>query len=158
MGGDWKLSRPVRVVLRSGCYITHDAVHYSQISPFGSRLPGTEPLREAIEIWGVVLSRPEPELALLGFGKRDVSYDLELPVPRVVKHGSEAVTPLKGAASVTALNDQHAYLRLDAGEDLAVGDLVGCGISHPCTAFDKWRLLPVVDDAYGVADAVLTYF
>jgi D-serine deaminase-like pyridoxal phosphate-dependent protein len=158
LGSDWKLSRPVRVVLRSGCYITHDAVHYTQLSPFGSRLPNTEPLKEALEVWGVVLSRPEPELALLGFGKRDVSYDLELPVPRLVKRASEAVRPLKGAGSVTALNDQHAYMRLEAGEDLAVGDLVGCGISHPCTAFDKWRLLPVVDDGYGVVDAVLTYF
>jgi D-serine dehydratase len=158
LGGVWKLSRPVRLVIRSGCYITHDAVHYTHLSPFGSRLPDTEPLREALEVWGVVLSRPEPELALLGFGKRDVSYDLELPVPRLVKRGSEAVRPLKGAASITALNDQHAYLRLEAGEVLAVGDLVGCGISHPCTAFDKWRLLPVVDDGYGVVDAVLTYF
>ena len=48
--------------------------------------------------------------------------------------------------------------RFWAGEDLRVGDLVGCGISHPCTAFDKWRLIPVVDDNYGVVDAVLTYF
>ena len=36
--------------------------------------------------------------------------------------------------------------------------LVGCGISHPCTAFDKWRLIPVVDDDYTVVDAVLTFF
>ena len=61
-------------------------------------------------------------------------------------------------ASIFKLNDQHAYLRLGAADDLHVGDLIGCGISHPCTAFDKWRLLPVVDDAYNVIDAVLTYF
>jgi D-serine dehydratase len=158
LGLDWKLSRPIRLVIRSGCYITHDAVHYTQLSPFGSRLPDTRPLKEALEVWGVVLSRPEPELALLSFGKRDVSYDLEMPVPRLVKRRSEAVRALNGAASITALNDQHAYLRLEAAEDLAVGDLVGCGISHPCTAFDKWRLLPVVDDGYNVVDAVLTYF
>jgi D-serine dehydratase len=156
--GDLRLTRPVRLVLRSGCYLTHDAVHYSQLSPFGSRLPGTEPLREALEIWGVVLSLPEPGLALLGFGKRDVSYDMELPVPRLVKSGDQAVRPLQAQASIFALNDQHAYMRLGAEHGLQVGDLVGCGISHPCTAFDKWRLIPVTDDDYRVLDAVLTYF
>jgi D-serine deaminase-like pyridoxal phosphate-dependent protein len=54
--------------------------------------------------------------------------------------------------------DQHAFLKVGAGATLKVGDLVGCGISHPCTAFDKWRLIPVVDDGYVVIDAVLTYF
>ena len=154
----WSLSRPVRLVLRSGCYLTHDAVHYAQLSPFGSRLTGTEPLVEALEMWGTVLSLPEPGLALLGFGKRDVPFDMELPVPRLVKGAGQPVSPLKGEVSIFALNDQHAYMRLAADHDLRVGDLVGCGISHPCTAFDKWRLIPVVDDRYRVIDAVLTYF
>ncbi|HKA10539.1 MAG TPA: alanine racemase [Candidatus Dormibacteraeota bacterium] len=158
LGAPLRLSKPVRVVLRSGCYLTHDAVHYAQTSPFGGRLVGTEPLRDAMEIWGAVLSLPEPGLALLGFGKRDVSYDLGLPVPRLVKSETEAVRQIRGEASIFALNDQHAYMRLTDAEDLQVGDLVGCGISHPCTAFDKWRLIPVVDDDYGVLDAVLTYF
>ena len=154
----WSLSRPVRLILRSGCYLTHDAVHYSDLSPFGSRLPDTPPLREALEVWGVVLSRPEPGLVLLGFGKRDVSYDMELPVPRLLKRPGEPPRPLSGGAAIVALNDQHAYMRLDQADELRVGDLVGCGISHPCTAFDKWRLIPLVDDGYQVLDAVLTYF
>jgi D-serine deaminase-like pyridoxal phosphate-dependent protein len=158
LGEPWGLSRPVRLVLRSGCYLTHDAVHYRQLAPFGSRIPDTEPLREALEVWGVVLSRPEAGLALVGFGKRDVSYDMELPVPRFIKSAGSPLRPLRLAASITALNDQHAYMKLDEAEDLRVGDLVGCGISHPCTAFDKWRLIPVVDDGYRVVDAVLTYF
>jgi D-serine dehydratase len=158
LGQPLQLSKRVRLVLRSGCYLTHDAVHYAQTSPFGGRLAGTEPLRDAMEVWGVVLSLPEPGRALLGFGKRDVSYDLGLPVPRLVKSGTEAVRQVRGKASIFALNDQHAYMRLAAEEHLRVGDLVGCGISHPCTAFDKWRLIPVVDDEYGVLDAVLTYF
>jgi D-serine deaminase-like pyridoxal phosphate-dependent protein len=145
-------------VLRSGCYITHDAVHYHQLSPFGTRIPDTNPLQEALEVWGAVLSRPEPGRALLGFGKRDVSYDLELPVPRFVKSADRAPRPLRAEASITALNDQHAYMQVDDAEDLRVGDLVGCGISHPCTAFDKWRLIPLVDDRYRVIDAILTYF
>ncbi|TMF29936.1 MAG: amino acid deaminase [Chloroflexi bacterium] len=154
----WRLSRPVRTVLRSGCYLTHDAVHYKEVSPFGSRLADTAPLEEALEAWGAVLSLPEPGLALLGFGKRDVPHDLELPVPRLIKRQSVGPRPLKAGASITLLNDQHAYMKIPGGEELAVGDLVGCGVSHPCTAFDKWRLLPVVDDDYNVLDAVLTYF
>ena len=158
LGASWKLSRPVRLVLRSGCYLTHDAVHYNELSPFGSRLPDTQPLQEALEVWGVVLSLPEPGLALLGFGKRDVSYDRELPIPRLLKRGGEPPRPLPAEAAIVALNDQHAYMKLDQAAELRVGDLVGCGISHPCTAFDKWRLIPLVDQRYQVLDAVLTYF
>ena len=110
-------------------------------------------------MWGAVLSMPEPGLALVGFGKRDVSHDLELPVPRFVKTaGPQPPLPLRAAASIVALNDQHAFMTVGAEANLKVGDLVGCGISHPCTAFDKWRLIPVVDDGYKVIDAVLTYF
>jgi D-serine deaminase-like pyridoxal phosphate-dependent protein len=36
------------------------------------------------------------------------------------------------------------------------------GLSHPCTAFDKWRLIPVVDDAGTanprIVDLIHTYF
>ena len=159
LGGQWQLSRPVHRVLRSGCYLTHDAVHYSQMSPFGGRVPDTGPLEEALEVWGAVLSMPEPGLALLGFGKRDVSYDMELPVPRFVKTaGPQPPRPLRADASIFALNDQHAFMKVGPEANLKVGDMIGCGISHPCTAFDKWRLIPVVDDGYQVLDAVLTYF
>src|SRR5437879_3606130 len=157
-GRPWDLSRPVELVLRSGCYITHDAVHYQQLSPFGGRIPETGPLKEALEVWGVVLSLPEPGLALIGFGKRDVPYDLELPVPRMIKSGGGAPRPFQRAAVISGINDQHAYLRIEGPENLNVGDMVGCGISHPCTAFDKWRLIPLVDDSYRVIDAILTYF
>jgi D-serine dehydratase len=159
LGGEWNLSRPVRLVLRSGCYLTHDAVHYKQLSPFGGRIPETGELEEALEVWGAVLSVPEPGLAILGFGRRDVPHDLELPVPRLVKTpGPQPPIPLRAEASITRLMDQHAFLKVSAEANLKVGDLIGCGISHPCTAFDKWRLIPVVDDGYVVIDAVLTYF
>ncbi len=159
LGGEWSLSRPVRLVLRSGCYLTHDAVHYKQLSPFGGRIPETGELEEALEVWGAVLSMSESGLAILGFGKRDVPHDLERPVPRLVKTtGPQPPIPLRAEASITRLMDQHAFLRVGTEANLKVGDLVGCGISHPCTAFDKWRLIPVVDDAYVVIDAVLTYF
>jgi D-serine deaminase-like pyridoxal phosphate-dependent protein len=147
----------VRVVVRSGCYLTHDDGLYDEHSPLGSHGPGPERLRPALEAWGVVLSRPEPELALVGMGKRDVPYDVGLPVPLSAR-GPDGLRDVRGAMEVVNVNDQHAYVRLDASDPLAVGDLLGCGISHPCTAFDKWRLIPVVDDDYRVIDAVHTFF
>ena len=157
LAGGWDLGRPVRVVLRSGCYLTHDHGHYERLSPFGGRLPEWEPLRQAMEIWGLVHSRPEPDLAIVGFGKRDVSYDLALPRPLRVRRPQRPPREAAGM-EVFQLNDQHAYVRVPAGDDLAVGDLLGCGLAHPCTVFDKWRSVPVVDDDYGVVGAIRTCF
>lgn len=148
---------PLRVVLRSGCYVTHDSGAYERDSALAGRSTGGPRLRPAIEVWGTVLSRPEPDLALVGIGRRDVSFDAGLPVPlRVFAEGR--LRTLSGGLEVFALNDQHAYVRVRSGERLDVGDLVGVGISYPCTVFDKWRLIPVVDDAYDVLDAVMTFF
>ena len=157
LAAGWKLDLPVRLVLRSGCYITHDSGFYERLSPLGARSGGGERLRPALEAWGAVLSRPEPGLAIVGFGKRDVPYDIELPVPKVVRSLSGELREAGEGMTVTELNDQHAFVHLD-GAELAVGELVGCGISHPCTAFDKWTLIPVVDDDYVVVDAVRTFF
>jgi D-serine dehydratase len=151
-----ELGRRVRVVLRSGCYVTHDSGAYDLASPFGSRSDDGR-LQPALEIWGAVLSRPEPELAIVGFGKRDAPYDAGLPIPLTIARDRERHVA-SGQLEITRLNDQHAYVRVAPGFDLDVGDLVGCGISHPCTAFDKWALIPVVDDGYRVIDAVRTYF
>jgi D-serine deaminase-like pyridoxal phosphate-dependent protein len=140
---------PVRVVLRSGCYLTHDHGHYAHLCPLDG-------LRPALELWGRVLSTPEPGLAIAGFGKRDAPFDLDLPVPTaVVRRGRRRTGPT--GVRVSELNDQHAFLAVGDG-DVAVGDVVVCGISHPCTAFDKWSLLPVLDDEDTVIDAVRTFF
>jgi D-serine dehydratase len=158
LAGAWDLGRPVRVVLRSGCYLAHDHGDYERLSPFGRRLPDREPLRPAMEVWGLVHSRPEPDLAIVGFGKRDVSYDVALPRPLWTRpRGGGPARPAAGM-EVFRLNDQHAYLRVPPGGEPAVGDLVGCGLAHPCTVFDKWRSMPLVDDGYRVTGAVRTYF
>ena len=100
---------------------------------------------------------PEPGLAFLSMGKRDVPYDSGLPVPfKRFRPGAGFLSV--GTAEIFATNDQHAYVRLGPDADWAVGDLVASGISHPCTAFDKWRFLPIVDDDYTVIDGVLTFF
>ena len=59
---------------------------------------------------------------------------------------------------ITTLYDQHAKLELPTGADLDIGDLVGCAISHPCTTFDKWQVVFMVDDRYRVVEAVKTFF
>lgn len=156
---DWHLSRPTRTVIRPGCYVTHDSGHYVETGPFGTREPtdSCPPLRDALRVWSFVVSRPEPDLALLGFGKRDASFDIDLPIPlEVHRNGTLSAIP-QGAAEVFALDDQHAYVRLDATQQLEVGDIIGCGISHPCTTFDRWRLIPVVEDSH-VVDVIHTYF
>ena len=151
-----------RVILRSGAYQLHDSGFYASISPFG-RDGGELRLRPALSLWSRVLSRPEPDLAILDAGRRDAPFDEGLPVPELVRDRPDAAGAL-GGARVVKLNDQHAFLRLDPerSADLAVGDVVRLGISHPCTALDKWRLLPVIDSADAaeprVVDLVETVF
>ncbi len=60
---------------------------------------------------------------------------------------------------MTELNDQHAYLRLGR-RDRGRGGRSGCefGISHPCTVFDKWQLIPVLDADGRVVDLIRTFF
>ena len=136
------------VILRSGAYVTHDHGYYGTVSPVGRDAADAPVLRPALELWAQVLSRPEPGLALLGAGRRDAGFDKGLPVPlRVVRQGGPVEVSGAGlGGEVTELNDQHAYLRLDAETALAPGDLVCLGISHPCTTLDKWRVIPVVSD------------
>jgi D-serine dehydratase len=158
------LKRPARGVLRSGCYLTHDHVQYKKmLQCVGERLKLTETLKPALEVISCVQSCPEPGLALLSMGKRDVSFDMDLPVPIWRAQTNDLRTQgVPAHWQITALNDQHAYLHFDgtaAVEDHPfVGELVGSGISHPCTTFDKWRWMPVVNDHYEVVDAISIHF
>jgi D-serine deaminase-like pyridoxal phosphate-dependent protein len=157
LAAPWQLGVPVRTILRSGSYVTHDFDSYERTSPLAARGAGPDRLQVALELWAMILSRPEPDLAIAGFGKRDAPYDLALPVPFAIRRGG-ATRPSDGALTVTVLNDQHAFIRVAPGTDLAVGDLVGVNVAHPCTAFDKWRLLPLVDEDYRVTGAIKTFF
>ena len=157
------LSRPVAGLLRSGCYVTHDQGHYQRlVHSVNQRLACSDAqgLRAALEVWALVQSLPEPGLAILAVGKRDLSYDLGMPVPLATcaRASRECVAAPEGWA-IHKLNDQHAYLHLTSNSnDLQVGDRVCLGISHPCTTFDKWRWMPIVDDDYTVVDAIVTCF
>ena len=149
-------------VLRSGCYLTHDSGFYRRLlADMQDRaLEGPPPaLKPALEVWTRVISRPQPDQAIVLMGKRDVSFDIDLPMARLwYREGAHpAPRPIDGIV-VDKLNDQHGILRISAGLDLAVGDLLGFDISHPCTTFDKWSLLLEVDDDYTVSGGLKTFF
>jgi D-serine dehydratase len=150
-------------LLRSGCYICHDHEHYGRYMQAMDERLGTplgEPsLQPALEVWTQVLSCPEPGLALLNAGRRDVSFDQGWPLPVWHLQGRTRA-PAPAAWRVTGLNDQHAYLRWDPAETdgPAVGDRVALGPSHPCTTFDKWAWMAVVDEDDRVVDAITTQF
>ena len=165
------LSRPTMTILRSGCYLTHDSLMYTLAfenmkarapewavrGPRSLQGPGFIP---ALEVWAYVQSRPERELVIAGLGKRDVSYD-DLPVPLTWFRPGGAVeqpSALPDGHRTLRLNDQHCHLSVPPDSPLAVGDLVGFGISHPCLTFDKWRVLHIVAADYTVVESVRTYF
>ncbi|MFO1055829.1 MAG: amino acid deaminase [Dongiaceae bacterium] len=158
------LSRPVAVVIRSGCYLTHDSIQYR--GAFGRLLERSEGarglgegLQAALELWAYVQSRPEPTRAIVGVGKRDATKD-ELPVPLLWHRPGRAggPQPVGPGHHIVGLNDQHGHLVLPADSPLAVGDMVAFGISHPCLTFDKWQFMPVVDAGYRVIDGIRTFF
>jgi len=129
------------VIVRSGAYQLHDAGFYQGITPLAE-------LRSAIHGWSRVLSRPEPGLAIVDGGKRDFPYDLDMP--------------RSDFGSLSKMNDQHGFLPLAATAVVNVGDVLRLDLSHPCTALDKWRLVPMVDSADSsdpvVIDLVETFF
>jgi len=157
-------ARPQRLgLLRSGCYVCHDHAHYGRYMQAMDERMGTPlgapSLQPALEVWTEVLSCPEPGLALLNAGRRDLSFDQGWPVPVWHLQDDERMKAPAGW-QVTGLNDQHAYLRWDpatAGGP-AVGERVALGPSHPCTTFDKWAWMAVVDEDDRVVDAITTHF
>lgn len=155
--GGWTLSRPVRTVIRAGSYVTHDGAQYKDLSPLDGRSTGPPELQQGLELWASVISRPEPDLAILNLGKRDAAHDRGFPMPFSARGQDGPWAVPTATHAILSLNDQHARLKLPLDSPLAVGDLVGCYVSHPCTSFDKWRLVPLVDDQYDVLGAVKSY-
>lgn len=154
LAGHW------RTILRSGAYLTHDNGLYQRTSPLNR--PGSAPggFQPAMQVWAQVCSRPEPALAILTMGRRDVSFDQDLPVPQRLRRGSEWTSDGLAGCEVVKLNDQHAFLKLSpAAEDaVKVGTWIQFGVSHPCTVFDKWQLIPVLDERDHVVELVRTFF
>ncbi|MGW5275603.1 alanine racemase [Streptomyces sp. NPDC004044] len=152
-----ELSVPVVKLLRSGAYVSHDDGHYRRITPF-NRVSEEGALQPAFRLWAQVVSRPSAEQAFLNAGKRDAAYDLDLPEAQVIRSGRDGSVRAAAGVTVTGLSDQHTWVRTEAGAELEVGDWVGMGLSHPCTSFDKWQLIPLVEADGTVTDYIRTFF
>ncbi|MFJ6936902.1 alanine racemase [Streptomyces sp. NPDC101132] len=153
-----ELSLPVLRLLRSGAYVSHDRGWYEGLTPF-NRVPEEGALLPAFRLWTQVVSRPTPTQAFVNAGKRDIAYDLGLPVVEAVRGARDGIErPAPEGTAVVKLSDQHAWLETAAEGDLEVGDWVGLGMAHPCTIFEKWPLIPVVADDGTVTDFVRTFF
>jgi D-serine dehydratase len=159
-----KFGDAVEIVLRPGCYLTHDVGAYREAQ---ARILASNPvaremrvgLRPALQVWAYVHSRPEAERAIVGLGKRDAAFDAGFPVAALrFRPGDMGPIPAPEHWKVTKMMDQHAYLQIAADDDVRVGDMIGFDISHPCLTFDKWRAIAVVNDSYDVVDVVETYF
>jgi D-serine dehydratase len=154
----------VEIVLRPGCYLTHDVGTYREAqAKIQERNPIAHQMRSsllpALQVWAYVQSIPETEKAIIGMGKRDAAFDAGLPTPALhFRPGNATPKPAPAHWSLTKMMDQHAYLQITGQDDLRVGDMVGFDISHPCLTFDKWRLLPVLSAEYQVVDIIQTFF
>jgi D-serine dehydratase len=154
----------VEIVLRPGCYVTHDVGAYREAqtkilerNPIARKMNAG--LVPALQVWAYVQSIPEEDRAIIGMGKRDAAFDAGLPAPaQHFRPGDNAPRPAPSHWAVTKMMDQHAYMQINALDDLRVGDMVAFDISHPCLTFDKWRLLPILNADYQVVDLVQTFF
>ncbi|MFE4197898.1 alanine racemase [Paenarthrobacter sp. NPDC056912] len=150
----------VDLMIRSGAYIVHDDGFYRGISPFSRE--GDQPFTAGMYGWARVVSQTEPGLAILDAGKRDLPFDEGLPEPQLIGPTlGGPMEPLLGA-EITSVNDQHSFMTFDASTiSVNPGDVVRLGLSHPCTAFDKWTVIPVLADTNGdqtVVDLIHTFF
>ncbi|MCX2926704.1 amino acid deaminase [Streptomyces sp. NEAU-W12] len=150
-----QLSLPVLKLLRSGAYVSHDDGHYRKLTPF-NRVPEEGALEPAFRLWTQIVSRPSAEQAFANAGKRDAAHDLDLPFAQVVRR--DGVERPAAGISVVSLSDQHAWLSTAPQADLEVGDWLGVGLSHPCTSFDKWVLIPLTEADGTVVDYIRTFF
>jgi len=158
------IGSPLEVVLRPGCYLSHDVGIYRSAAerinaqnPVARQMePGLQP---ALQVWAYVQSLPEPGRAIIAMGKRDAAFDAGLPTPALL-YRPGSVQP--GAApthwKLSAMMDQHAFMQVGDGDDIQVGDMIAFDISHPCLTFDKWRQVLLVNEHYGVTGVAETFF
>jgi D-serine dehydratase len=159
-------AREIEVVLRPGCYLTHDVGVYKKAqneifarNPIAKKMG--EGLKPALQLWAYVQSIPEPDRAIIGFGKRDAAFDAGMPeTARHFRPGTQWPRDVSADEGweIFGMMDQHAYLRIKPGDDIQVGDLLAFDISHPCLTFDKWRQILVVDAKYRVKEVIETFF
>lgn len=147
--------RDVQRIVRSGCYVTHDHLSYERVSPLASRY-AKNPLAPALSCFAEIISCPEEGLCIAALGKRDVPVDIDLPIVIDITRDGESIYDGE-RCEVYELNDHHMFIR-STGIDVIPGDRIEVGLSHPCTTFDRWRIIPVLDEEALVVDAIRTVF
>ncbi|UJR33548.1 hypothetical protein I4U23_020990 [Adineta vaga] len=162
-----KIDSPVDIILRSGCYLTHDtgAYHRAQIrmleqNSIAKEISSDGTLRPALQIWAYIQSIPETNRAIIGFGKRDAAFDAGFPMP-ILHYRAGWSKPMdidSNTYQITQMMDQHAFLTCPNDHKLAIGDILAFNISHPCLTFDKWRKILLINKDYTVIDILDTFF
>lgn len=158
------IGQPLDIVLRPGCYLTHDVgIYRAAQAQIQTRNPIARKMRTellpALQLWAYVQSIPEPEKAIVALGKRDAAFDAGLPLPAAhYRPGNATPTATPAHWQLTGIMDQHAYLHIAEGDDIKVGDMISFDISHPCLTFDKWRQIAVVNPQHQVIDVIQTFF
>ena len=99
------IGAPLDVVLRPGCYLSHDVGVYRSAAerinahnPVARKMdPGLQP---ALQVWAYVQSLPEPGRAIIALGKRDAAFDAGLPTPALrYRPGQAAPAPPRRTGS-----------------------------------------------------------
>jgi D-serine dehydratase len=82
-----------------------------------------------------------------------------LPViRRVFRDGVETSIGGQPLPVIEKLNDQHAFIRGPGTDGLLIGDVLELGISHPCTALQRWRVVYGTDELQVVRKVFRTHF
>ncbi|CAF3349555.1 unnamed protein product [Rotaria sp. Silwood1] len=162
-----KIGSTVDIILRPGCYLTHDRGIYQRAqtrileqNSIVRDISKNDALRPALQIWAYVQSIPEINRAIIGFGKRDAPFDAGYPIP-ALHYRSEWSKPIEidhNKYQITNMMDQHAFMSCPSDHNLIVGDIIAFDISHPCLTFDRWRKILLIDNSYTVIDILDTYF
>lgn len=84
---------------------------------------------------------------------RPLTINLEPIAVGAIAAGTKGLPP---SASSREINNQHTRLLVPETHPLDVSDRVALGCSHPCTTFDKWRLILMVDSAHNIVDVIST--
>ena len=105
-------------------------------------------------------SLPEPGMAIVAMGKRDIGFDLAPEALRRYREGGPTDQTLSvDGWKVIKQMAQHTFIELPAdATDVRIGDVLAFGASHPCMTFDKWRQLHLVDDQLEVVETWETRF
>ena len=163
----------LKLVIRPGSFLAYGHGYYTkrldEIDKRGglffnnnnNNIKATNLFSPSLELWAYIISIQDKNMAILNFGKRDVSFDLGYPVPLAIYRKSKLIIKLdskKKNLIIRRLNDQHAFLDYSGYDNIQIGDLIKFGISHPCITIDKWSFFYMCDEKYNIKEALKTFF